>query len=236
VLGDDRRVALFAHMRPARDVGGDLYDFFYLNRRRLFAAVGDVSGKGVGAALFMAVSKALTKSAGLRGIVDLGELLEAINIELSRDNPQDLFVTLMVVVLDLDTGRLEYCNAGHEPLLVLRRDGGVEAHDAGGGPPLCVFEYARYASASLVLAPGDGLALVSDGLTEAASPQGELFGRERLQALFAAEWEGPETTPVDAAGAGVLHGVAAFEAGTDPDDDQTLLLLRWCGPAPGNGA
>jgi serine phosphatase RsbU (regulator of sigma subunit)/CHASE2 domain-containing sensor protein len=234
VLGDDRRVALFAHMRPARDVGGDLYDFFYLNRRRLFAAVGDVAGKGVGAALFMAVSKALTKSAGLRGIVDLGELLEAINIELSRDNPQDLFVTLLVVVLDLDTGRLDYCNAGHEPLLVLRRDGRVEAHEEGGGPPLCVVDYARYASASLVLAPGDGLALVSDGLTEASSPGGELFGRERLQALLAGEWQGPETTPVDAVGAGVLHGVAAFEAGNDPDDDQTLLLLRWCGPATEN--
>lgn len=230
VLGDDRRVSLFAHMRPAREVGGDLYDFFYVDRRRLFAATGDVAGKGLGAALFMAVSKALTKSAGLRGVGDLGELLEAINIELARDNPEDLFVTLMVVVLDLDTGRLEYCNAGHEPLLLLRANGAVEAHDAGGGPPLCVFEFARYAKASLVLSPGDGLALVSDGLTEAAAPDGALLGRPRLQAMLQDLLEGAPA-PLEAAGAEVLHRIADFEGGADPGDDQTLLLLRWNGPA-----
>lgn len=229
VLGDDQRLSLFAHMRPAREVGGDLYDFFYIDRRRLFAAVGDVAGKGLGAALFMAVSKALTKSAGLRGVGDLGELLEAINIELARDNPQDLFVTLLVVVLDLDTGRLDYCNAGHEPLLVLRAGGEVEAHDAGGGPPLCVFEYARYASATLLLERGDGLALVSDGLTEATAPDGALLGRARLQALLASQLHGPPA-PLEAAGAELLHAVEAFEAGADPGDDQTLLLLRWRGP------
>jgi serine phosphatase RsbU (regulator of sigma subunit) len=177
----------------------------------------------------MAVSKALTKSAGLRGIGDLGELLEAINIELARDNPQDLFVTLMVVVLDLDSGRLDYCNAGHEPLLVLRRDGRVEAHEEGGGPPLCVVDYARYASASLVLAPGDGLALVTDGLAEAAAPDGSILGRPRLQALLASPREG-EPAPLDAVGAELLHAIEDFEAGMDPDDDQTLLLLRWRGP------
>lgn len=233
VLGDDRRVSLFAHMRPAREVGGDLYDFFYVDRRRLFAAVGDVAGKGLGAALFMAVSKALTKSAGLRGVGDLGELLEAINIELARDNPEDLFVTLLVVVLDLDSGRLDYCNAGHEPLLVLRAGGGVEALDAGGGPPLCVFEFARYASARLQLAPGDALALVSDGLTEAAAPDGRLLGRARLQAMLGELL--PGTPPLEGAGAEVLHGVAAFEGGADPGDDQTLLLLRWNGPPAASG-
>jgi serine phosphatase RsbU (regulator of sigma subunit) len=229
VLGNDGRVSLFAHMRPAREVGGDLYDFFYVDRRRLFAAVGDVAGKGLGAALFMAVSKALTKSAGLRGVDDLGELLEAINIELARDNPQDLFVTLLVIVLDLDSGRLDYCNAGHEPLLVLRNGGHVESHDDGGGPPLCVFEFAQYTSGSLTLAPGDGLALLSDGLTEAGSADGRILGRAPLLAILSSLWRDGGHAPLEAMGAEVLHGVTAFEAGSDPVDDQTLLLLRWRG-------
>ena len=231
VLAREDRVALFEHMRPAREVGGDLYDFFALDDRRLFAVVGDVAGKGLAAALFMAVSKALTKSSGLRGRGDLGELLEAINIELSRDNPDDLFVTLLAVVVDLESGALEYCNAGHEPLLLRRADGRVEVLDEGGGPPLCVAEFAGYRSVQARLAVGDVLVLASDGLTEATDNGGALFGREHLRDCVA-QASGAD---VQAMGALLLQAVAGFEAGAEPGDDQTLLLLRWDGPAVTSG-
>lgn len=235
VLAYEKRVQLFAHMRPAREVGGDLYDFFYLDQRRLFAVVGDVAGKGLAAALFMAVSKALTKSTSLRGPSSLGDLLELINIELVRDNPDELFVTLLAVVLDLDTGQLEYCNAGHEPLLHVRADGNVQVLDGGGGPPLCVFDYVGYTSVKHTLQPGEWLALVSDGFTEAMSSDGSLWGREAMKSALQSACSGDRD--VAESGAQVLARLARFEAGIDPADDQTMLLLRWLGrPAQGNAA
>ena len=233
-LADEKRVDLFATMRPAREVGGDLYDFFYLDQRRLFVVVGDVAGKGLAAALFMAVSKALTKSSSLRGRIGLTELMAVINRELARDNPDDLFVTLLAMVLDLDNGRLEYCNAGHEPLLMVCADGSVQVLDEGGGPPMCVLEDASYLSASVSMRPGEWLALTSDGITEAMSPDGDLFGREALRALLRAT---PATNgSAEALGRLVLRRVAEFEAGVDPVDDQTLLLLRWQGRAESEAA
>jgi serine phosphatase RsbU (regulator of sigma subunit)/CHASE2 domain-containing sensor protein len=226
VLARETRVELFAHMQPAREVGGDLYDFFFLDQRRLFAVVGDVAGKGLAAALFMAVSKALTKSSSLRGRGNLGDLLESVNIELARDNPDDLFVTLLAVCLDLDTGRLEYCNAGHEPLLLIAASGEVKVLDEGGGPPLCVFDFARYTSTTVQLARGDGLALVSDGITECLSPAGKLFGREALKALL----QSIPGNSADGLGQQLMARVAEFECGAEPSDDQTLLVLRWLSP------
>lgn len=230
VLGNDRRVDLFAYMDPAREVGGDLYDFFYLDDRRLFAVVGDVAGKGLAAALFMAVSKALTKSSGLRSASGLGELLTLINVELARDNPDDLFVTLLAIVIDLDSGDFEYCNAGHEPLLAVRSDGRMELLDEGGGAPLCVFECNRYVGTRATLQPGEWLALVSDGITEATAPDGCLFGREALKLALCAA---PGTTAsMREIGGRLLAQVKDFEAGAEPADDKTLLLLRWLGRQP----
>ena len=197
--------------------------------------VGDVAGKGLAAALFMAVSKALTKSTSLRGPSSLGDLLELINIELVRDNPDELFVTLLAVVLDLDTGQLEYCNAGHEPLLHVRADGNVQALDGGGGPPLCVFDYIGYTSVKHALQPGEWLALVSDGFTEAMSSDGSLRGREAMKSALQSACS--DDRDVAESGAQVLARRARFVAGIDPADDQTMLLLRWLGrPAQGNAA
>jgi sigma-B regulation protein RsbU (phosphoserine phosphatase) len=222
-------------MHPAREVGGDLYDFFFLPDRRLFVVVADVAGKGLAAALFMAVSKALTKSYSLRGRIDLVDLLALINRELARDNPDDLFVTMMAVVLDLDSGRLEYCNAGHEPLLLLvRADDSVQVLDEGGGPPLCALEDASYLRASVQLQPGDWVALLSDGITESMSPDGDLFGREAVRSLLRSTDQ--KGSSAEFLGRHLLERVAEFEAGVDQVDDQTLLLLHWLGPLPGGGA
>jgi hypothetical protein len=120
LMATDRRLDIGASMVPARETGGDLYDYFLLDDRRFFFLAGDVAGKGLSASIFMAVSKALYKSATLRAqTTDIGLLMSAANAEVSRDNPQMLFVTVFAGILDLETGELEYCNAGHEnPFLV----------------------------------------------------------------------------------------------------------------------
>ena len=169
LLRDDARVDLAAAMVPAREVGGDLYDFFRLDDRHLFFLVGDVAGKGLSASIFMAVSKALCKSTILRTTgADIGELMALTNAEVSRDNPEMLFVTAFAGVLDLDSGDLVYCNAGHEnPYVADPADGTVVRIEDGGGPPLCAVDDFAYRGAERRIRAGELLCLVSDGVTEA---------------------------------------------------------------------
>ena len=226
-LAGERRVDLAATMLPAREVGGDLYDFFMLDARRLFFLVGDVAGKGLSASIFMAVSKALYKSTTLRTAApDMGALMTAANAEVSRDNPQMLFVTVFAGLLDLDTGELAYCNAGHEnPCRIHPADAAVGRIVDGDGPPLCVVDGFAYRGAKVTLRPGEALCLVSDGVTEAHDPAGELFGHARLERLLLG-LRGRERSAraiVD----GVCNGVATFVAGAEASDDLTVLVLRW---------
>jgi serine phosphatase RsbU (regulator of sigma subunit)/CHASE2 domain-containing sensor protein len=227
VLASEKRIEIYAHMRPAREVGGDLYDFFSLPDDRIFVLVGDVAGKGLPAAMFMAVSKALAKSSTLRETIGLANLMAVVNTEISRDNPEDLFVTLVALIIDLNTGTLNYCNAGHEPPMLVRRDGRTQVLNDGGGPPMCVMEDFPYEIASAECEPGDVIVLMSDGITEAMDRNGALYGRARLQNLLQA----PSllASEVGDMGRTLLASVESFEAGAEPADDQTLLLVRWRG-------
>lgn len=228
VLASEHRIEIHAHMRPAREVGGDLYDFFLLPNDRIFVLVGDVAGKGLPAAMFMAVSKALAKSSTLREIIGLENLMAVVNTEISRDNPEDLFVTVIALIIDLNTGALEYCNAGHEPPLLVRSDGRTEVLNDGGGPPICVMDDFPYEIASAACAPGDVIVLMSDGITEAMNRNGELYGRDRLQVLM--QTPAVFASGIDKIAAALLESVKTFEAGAEPADDQTLLVVRWHGP------
>ncbi len=232
LLGDDPRVDLAAVMSPAREVGGDLYDFFRLDHRRLFVLVGDVAGKGLSASIFMAVSKALYKSAMLRDPgADIGNIMSAANTEISRDNPQMLFVTVFAAVLDLESGELDYCNAGHEyPLLVEPGTQSVGRLDGGGGPPLCTVEGFSYRGARLRLPAGALLCVVTDGVVEARNPQGVMYGKDRLQGGLLRAVHRDPTAKADALLAALRADLAGFAADADPDDDATLLLVRWMGP------
>jgi serine phosphatase RsbU (regulator of sigma subunit) len=229
LLADEPRVDLAATMLPAREVGGDLYDFFMLDARRLFFLVGDVAGKGLSASIFMAVSKALYKSTTLRTAApDMGALMIAANAEVSRDNPQMLFVSVFAGLLDLDTGDLAYCNAGHEnPCRIHATEAAVRRIVDGDGPALCVADGFAYRGASAKLRPGEALCLVSDGVTEAHASSGELFGNARLERLLLGLRGGERSARaiVDA----VCDGVATFVAGAEASDDITVLVLRWRG-------
>ena len=232
-LGADRRLELHAALQPAREVGGDLYDFFMLDARRLFLLVGDVAGKGLSASIFMAVSKALYKSAMLRSPdADIGAIMAVANAEVSRDNPGSLFVTAFAAILDLDSGVLHYCNAGHDnPYRLHPSYDAPRRIDDGDGPPLCAMPDFDYLGASCQLLPGELLCITTDGATDAQTPAGEMFGGARLQQLLLA---------LQRRGAGArelvetVHAeIDAFAAGAEAADDLTILALRWNGPAGG---
>ena len=225
------RFELYAFLEPARLVGGDLYDFFRLGSERLFFLIGDVSGKGLPGALFMAVSKALCKSAALRSAGDLGAALREANAEIARDNPETMFVTVSAGLLDVVTGRLEYVNAGHEAPYRLGADGRLRDQlDEGGGPPLAVLEEYPYAAVSCQLERGETLVLVTDGLAEARDPRGELYGRARLEAVLTGLAPAGAAGTAAAVGEALRVDVSRWVAGAEPADDLAILILRWAGP------
>jgi serine phosphatase RsbU (regulator of sigma subunit) len=225
IQGDDARVRIAALLEPARSVGGDFYDLFRLDERRLFFTVADVSGKGLPAALFMAAVKSQLKSAALRG-GPVGAILARAQTEIAHENPEHLFVTVLAGVLDLDTGVLEHANAGHEAAFARVPDGVPERFAASGGPPLCVIDDYKYPTGRRTLAPGEWICLVTDGVTEAMNPRREFFGVERLGASLT--WLGDATDPAQIIGK-VRGDVTRFAGGAEPSDDITLLALRWDG-------
>lgn len=224
-LAGEWRVAAAAVMLPARKVGGDLYDFFKADEDRLFFIIGDVSGKGLNASIFMAVVKALAKSAALRGTDSVAEVFKTANAEVSRENPEAMFVTVFAGLLELKTGRLVYCNAGHEPPLLLREGEEPLRLVESGGPPLCVLEDYPYQSTEQWLAPGHTLCLVTDGVTEAMNSKSELYGAGRLSALLS----GLPTCDPSLVVSEIETSVAEFARGAEPADDLTVLALQWRG-------
>jgi serine phosphatase RsbU (regulator of sigma subunit) len=226
----DPRIDLAARMETAREVGGDLYDFFPLPDDRLFFLIGDVAGKGLSASMFMAVSKALYKSTVLRTDGDsIGEHMRVANAEVSRDNSEFLFVTAFAGILDLETGLLAYCNAGHEnPWVIGPGPGELARLEQGGGPPLCARDNHPYSAASVRLRAGQVLCLVTDGVTEGENPVAEFYGTARLEALLARVDPG-RAKPSEVVDA-VCTDLAAFVGAAERSDDLTLLVLRWNGP------
>lgn len=216
-------VEVDAVLQPARTVGGDLYDAFMIDAERLCFLVGDVTGKGVPASLFMALSKALSRSQLTRRRTDLDTAVEGINAELSRNNSQAMAVSLLVGVLRLDDGRLDLCSAGHEHPLVVGQNGQVRELKLDGGPPLCVDETFPYPVETHYLREGEILVAFTDGLTEAQDPSGALFAREQV---LAAVTEGAKAERLTDMVDQIVARVRAFEAGGEPSDDLTVLALR----------
>jgi adenylate cyclase len=228
---EDSRFNLQALIEPAKSVGGDLYDFFKLDSDRLFLMIGDVAGKGLPASIFMAVSKVLYKNAALRmgNHADIGALMRAANEELARDNPETLFVTVFAGVLDLRTGDLNWCNAGHDSPFCVRagEDGETPFRlEGSSGPPLCVVPGYEYRAEHARLRPGDTLFLFTDGVTEAMNSAGELYGRPRLvSALKSARHATRALELVDA----IRDDVRKYVQATERSDDLTILAVHWNG-------
>lgn len=231
----ETRFAIDAVIEPAREVGGDLYDFFMVDDRRLCFLIGDVSGKGVPASLFMAVTKALARSFATRLAGGPAEIVSAANLDLSRENVETLFVTLLLGVLDVESGQLELVNAGHEGPWRLGADQRLEQVIGGpleGGPPLCVVEDFDYRVHRLQLVPGDRLCMVTDGITEASNAAQELYGSARLRAALAGLPAAPDAATITRA---VREDVGRFVAGAEPSDDLAILVVYWRGPTTPSG-
>jgi phosphoserine phosphatase RsbU/P len=214
---------IFATLVPAKEVGGDLYDFFFLDDDHLCFAVGDVSDKGVPASLFMAVTKTLFRATARSGSTP-GEILANLNAEICRDNESCMFVTFFCGILDIRTGQVDYSNGGHNMPYYLHHDGVSPLENTGGGA-LGLMEETPYASGRMVLGPGEALLLYTDGVTEAMNSSQTLYSDERLaQFLETNRRSDPRQIIGD-----LVSDVRHF-AGEEPQsDDITVLALRYFG-------
>jgi sigma-B regulation protein RsbU (phosphoserine phosphatase) len=213
---------LFAVMKPAREVGGDLYDFFFLDDRHLCFLVGDVSDKGVHAALFMMETKTQIKAEALR-YASPADVLCRVNATLCANNEQEMFVTLFVAIMDTVTGEVCYSNAGHMPVLRVRAGTRPAFIPMPPGMPVGAMGQAMYAAETIKLAPGEALLLYTDGVTDARRPDGERFKSDRM-----VESVGNVRDLNARALVMGLHGdVDRFVAGAEQADDIAILAMLY---------
>ena len=225
-----RRVAIDVLLEPAKEVGGDLVDYFPVGEGRMVAIIGDVSDKGAGAALMMARTHSMFRSLGTRPdaaelFADPARAAGLVNDALARGNASCMFVTLLLAVVDVPAGTLTYVRAGHVPPYLRARDGTVSRLTAAGGPALGVMEEFPFSAVTVPLGAGERLLVVTDGLTEAHDHAGDLYGEERVGAFLAAL--GNEAAPLPR----LATAVRAFEAGLPAFDDMAALLLTLDAPA-----
>ncbi|WP_320168045.1 SpoIIE family protein phosphatase [Mangrovibacterium marinum] len=222
-IKDPRRpeIDLYAILDPAESIGGDLYDYFYVDSNHLLFTMGDVSGKGIPAALFMAVAHTLIKgkSKGLKA----SQIVEKVNDELSLQNSNQNFLTLFLGILDVETGELSYCNAAHNYPYVITRGGKVHALDKTHGLPIGVYSSKSYGGDTGILKAGDRLVLYTDGVTDCRNEQDELFGIENLRNCIA---DMPDL-PAKASTQYILDCLRAFKGNAARSDDISLMIIDY---------
>lgn len=216
------RIDIFARMITAKEVGGDFYDFYFVNRGKLALVMADVSGKGVPAALFMMRAKTVLQGL-LKGGLDVCEAVKVANNRLAEGNDANMFVTAWIGVFDIETGVFEYVNAGHNPPLIARADGSVVDLVGKSGPPLAAMEDVPYRKLTGTLGVGDIVLLYTDGVTEALNKAHELYGEERLRTVMR---EAVHLTSVESVLQGIIDSIHAFAEGADQADDITILAFR----------
>jgi len=226
-LSAGQRTEIFAMMEPAREVGGDLYDFFEMDDGRLCFLIGDVSGKGVASALFMARTKNVVRLIALllRGADGAAptpaEIITAVNQELCQDNAGMMFVTLFFGILDPATGEIGFVNAGHNPPYHLAGQK-VASITGCNGRAIGVRSNSAYETRNLMLAPGDAIFLYTDGITEAFDRHDKMFSEERLEAVLREASNGRSEAIITA----VSGAVRAFIDGAEQSDDITAVVIR----------
>ncbi|MBO7553329.1 MAG: SpoIIE family protein phosphatase [Bacteroidaceae bacterium] len=219
---DRKDIDLYGWLTPAKEVDGDLYDYF-IRDEKLFFCIGDVSGKGVPASLVMAVVHSLFRTIAAHQTNPVN-IIHNINEYCCQDNASGMFVTFFVGVLDLPTGRLRFCNAGHDLPVIVGQDG-VKLLEAKANLALAVMDYA-YSTQEYQMQPGDALFLYTDGLTEAMNEKHQLFTLKRVMAALEQSRAQQQTTPQALVG-NMLARVADFVQGARQSDDLTLLAMRY---------
>lgn len=212
---------VYAEMTPAKEVGGDFYDYFLIDHDHLGFAIGDVSGKGVPAALFMAVCKTVLKTTALKGLPP-DKCLQQVNHILHLESVASMFVTVFYGIFDLPSGEVAYCNGGHLPPFKIGKDGIVNTIDTTGNLTLGVLENAVYNTKTVKLHPGDGLFLYTDGITEAMDANRLEYGEERLMKSLQQPFKSAKDMSQT-----VISAVKTFSSGLTQSDDMTVLTLYY---------
>lgn len=213
---------IYAAMEPAKEVGGDLYDFFLLDNNRVGFVIGDVSGKGVPAAIFMAVSRTLIRATALKGIPP-EECLTYVNHLLCNESVASMFVTVFYGVLDYKNGTLVYANGGHNPPYILSKDGELKELELTGGLALGVIDSVSYQSKTVKIESGDLIYTFTDGVTEAMNKDYELYSEERLELLLKENY-GVNTTEIISKS---FENVKIHADGELQSDDITILAIKY---------
>jgi phosphoserine phosphatase RsbU/P len=224
---DRSEFEIYATLVAAKEVGGDLYDFFFMDDDHLCITVGDVSGKGIPASLFMAITKTLIKMKATKGLTP-EKVLDRVNEDLSMDNPSLMFVTLFLGILNIRTGEMAYSNGGHNPPYVIRSSGELERLEITHGVALGVVEEFSYKSGTVTLQEGDSIFLYTDGVTEAMNPEDELYTEERMIEELHRLKDKPIKELVD----GIMESIREFAKGVDQSDDITMMRLKFYGAKP----
>jgi sigma-B regulation protein RsbU (phosphoserine phosphatase) len=218
---DNPGVDLYAMMIPAQEVGGDFYDFFKIENEQIGFVVGDVSGKGVGAAMFMAITKTLLKATAIQGL-PANTCMRHVSRVLYPESVRGLFVTAFYGILDEETGEVSYCCAGHNHPYIVRKDGSVEEVIPPVGLAICLKDDFHYKTGHIQLEHGDMIFLYTDGVNEAINATREEFGVERMQNCLRAT---AGSKPVEVV-RDMLREVERFSGGIDQSDDITMLALQ----------
>ncbi|MBN2323527.1 MAG: SpoIIE family protein phosphatase [Spirochaetes bacterium] len=222
---DRNEFDIFAMMDPAQEVGGDFFDFFLVDDERLCFLLGDVSGKGVPAALFMMITKTLLKNEALQGAAP-DEILYKVNTIVGMDNETNMFATVFCAILNSKTGEVDFSNAGHNPPFLCKTGNGAELLEVDKNLVLGIMEETAYSVQKITLKPNDMLFMYTDGITEAMNPKKDLFSEQRLQAILS-DAEGETVTGIIRK---IRKEISTFTRGEPQSDDITMVALRYFGP------
>ncbi|MCX5813004.1 MAG: SpoIIE family protein phosphatase [Proteobacteria bacterium] len=221
---DRREFDIYAMIQPAKEVGGDFYDFFQIDHDHLCFVMADVSGKGIPASLFMAVTKTLIKAKAAVGLTP-DRIVSRVNEELCVGNDNNMFVTVFCAILDVRTGEMEYTNGGHNPPLIIRKTGEVSVLKSTGGIVVGVIDDAKYTVDKLTLEPGDSIYLFTDGVNEAMNKNNELFSDKRLEQGIIRLKEKSIKEIID----GIMGEIELFAQDTPQSDDITMMVIQYRG-------
>lgn len=224
VFPEDKRFDIFGGMMAARHVGGDFYDFFKYDENHIAFFIGDVAGKGMPAAIYMAVCRTMLKAIGSE-IPDPAECIAKVNNMLIPESEESTFVTVFYGILNVNTGELKYCNAGHNLPFLVKTDGNVDELKDVGGLLLGKFENAAFDSASISMKPGDSLMTFTDGVTEAGNEKEEFFDEERVISFL----EKNHSKSLQSMTKGLFLEVMKFAGAVEQSDDVTVMSIRYDG-------
>jgi len=221
---DRNEFELFASMTAAKSVGGDFYDFFFIDEDHLGIVMADVSDKGIPAAIYMAVSRTIIHASAIKEM-EPQECLYFSNNLLAKDNANSMFVTVFYGILNTRTGVMRYSNAGHNPPYILQKDGGIQIIEPTQDKVLGIIDDCKFHTKSVTISPGDGLFLFTDGVTEAMNPDFKLYSEEKLESLLAEIKDNRPEEIIDS----VYKSVKDHASGAVQSDDITMLALRYNG-------